>query len=118
MRKRYIPNPRLIVITTIAILIISVIAFIISKNFTFVSISDKIFTVSIIAGIIGTTIAIISNSKIHYYLYIKKKNKGDLKAENEYYEGEARRDNYSILGISMALGIIIPIICSAILTIF
>ena len=117
MREMYKVNSKISTVAIITILIISLVLTLSAPNKGIILFSDKLFTFSAIIGILGATIAIVANSRMHYYLYIRKKNKGDKHAEREYHDSQRQRENQSKIGLSLLISAVIGIITSLIVSV-
>ncbi len=109
-------NLKVLTISFITVLVVSVIALLFASTKDLFAYNDKLFLVSIVFATIGALISIVAKSRMHYYVHLKSKFSGKVKDDHAFEEEEHRREMHTIFGISLSLSGLTGLIMSTAIT--
>ncbi len=101
--------PKIVLFSAVTALIIALLVWVFATNKTLIDFNNVLFSVSILFSVMGSVTALVSKSRRHYYLHLKKKFAGKVSDSRDFDKEEGNRARHTRIGISFALGGVIHI---------
>jgi len=107
--------PKVTLISALIIPVIALIVWFFGPDKTLTDFNNALFSIGILFGTAGSITALVSKSRRHYYLHLKRKFAGKETDSHEFNKEENNRVRHTRIGISVALGGVINIVICVIL---
>ncbi len=101
--------PKITVFSAVTAPIIAILVWIITTDKTLIDLNNVLFCTAILFTVMGSVTALVSKSRRHYYLHLKKKFAGKVSDSRDFDKEEGNRARHTKIGISFALGGVIHI---------